>query len=378
MHSSPASLAEFAKAEAARLGFQLAGVTTPDPPPHLEVYQRWLAQGRQGSMAYLETERAQRRRADPRAILPECQSILVVAANYLPQTRGAAGVARYALGDDYHDVLVPRLRELVRTLEQQVGHEIPHRIYTDTGPILERELAQRAGLGWIGKNTCLISPEHGSYFLLAELLLGIELAPDTPVATDHCGSCTLCIEACPTECILPDRTIDSRRCISYQTIEHRGPLRAGLRPQIGEWVFGCDVCQEVCPWNQRFAVPTEDPAFQPRDFLAQTTPEDFLELSISGYQENLRGSPLKRAKRVGLLRNAAVAAANRGGPEAVPSLLGVLQDESVQLAWSHVVWALAQLGAVEALREARALINDPSLLEQIETALEQLGDGLAQ
>ncbi len=375
MRHDSASLAEYLKVEAAQLGFQLAGITTPDPPPHLEVYQRWLDQGRHGSMAYLETERAQQRRADPRAILPECRSILVVGANYLPRERGTTDVARYALGDDYHDVLVSRLRRLVEQLEERVGSEVPHRIYTDTGPILERELAQRAGLGWIGKNTCLIHPEHGSYFLLAEVLLGIELPPDTPVTTDHCGSCTLCIEACPTECILPDRTIDANRCISYLTIENRGPIPEALRPQVGEWVFGCDVCQEVCPWNQRFAEPTDDPAFQPRKFLAQAAPSDFLELSVASYREKLRGSPLKRAKRDGLLRNAAVAAANRGRKEAVQQLSNVLRDESAPHGRSHAVWALARLGAREALVAARRSIRDPALLTEIETALEQLADG---
>lgn len=373
MAASP-SLAGFVKSEAFRLGFALAGITTPDPPPHLAVYRSWIANQHHAGMGYLATDRALRRRADPRAILPDCRSILVVAANYLPERRGAGGVARYALGDDYHELLVERLQKLVRRLEARLGEAFPHRIYTDTGPILERELAQRAGLGWIGKNSCLIHPNGGSYFLLAELLLGFELEPDPPFTGDHCGDCTLCIQACPTDCILPDRTLDAGRCISYLTIENKGPIPPQLRPQMGEWLFGCDVCQQVCPWNHRFASPTPDSAFQPRPFLEQAGPRAFLELSAEDYREQLRDSPLKRAKRGGLLRNAAVAAANQGDADSVPALLELLRDQSVELAHSHAVWALGQLGAVEALRAAGEIVSDPDLLAQIEAALDRLAD----
>lgn len=370
--SDERSLTEFVKVEAARLGFDLVGITTPEPPPHLDTYQRWIAGDQHGSMAYLGTERAMRRRSDPQAILPECKSILVVGVNYLPQQRGGSGVARYALGVDYHQLLVDRLGQLVDRLESLVGAPVPNRLYADTGPILERELAQRAGLGWIGKNTCLIHPEHGSYFLLAEALLGIELVADPPVTTDHCGSCSLCIEACPTQCIQPDRTIDARSCISYLTIESKGPVPAALRPQLGEWLFGCDVCQEVCPWNLRFAAPTDDPAFQPRPFLQRVEPATLLQLTPETYREQLRNSPLKRAKRDGLLRNAAVAAANRGGAEAVPALLELLRDADAPLGRSHAIWALTQLHALEALKQALEFVDDPALVDEIRAALEEL------
>ncbi|MBI3739378.1 MAG: tRNA epoxyqueuosine(34) reductase QueG, partial [Chloroflexi bacterium] len=237
--------------EARRLGFILAGVTTPDPPPHLSVFEDWLAQGRHASMDYLVDERARLRRADPGLILPNCKSILVLATPYdspLPELgksavlrgegQGMRGkIAAYAWGDDYHLVLSERLQALVKFIEEQVGHPVANRWYTDTGPILERDLAQRAGLGWIGKNTCLINPRLGSYFLLAEIFLDLELEPDPPFITDQCGTCTRCIEACPTNCILEDRTIDAGRCISYLTIELKDDIPAELRPLMDDWVF---------------------------------------------------------------------------------------------------------------------------------------------
>lgn len=241
------------KSEAHRQGFQHAGLTTPDPPSHLEVYEDWLAAGHHAGMAWMAADRNRQRRADPRLILPECQSILVLGIHYQPpkppkNREGLFGqIASYAWGDDYHDVLPERLRAIVSFIEKQVGHPIPNRWYTDTGPLLEREMGQRAGLGWIGKNSCLINPQAGSYFLVAEILLGIELPPDKAFNSDHCGSCTRCIEACPTRCILPNRTLDANRCISYLTIEEKGALPAALRSKIGNWVFGCDICQQVCP-----------------------------------------------------------------------------------------------------------------------------------
>lgn len=368
----PSQLTAFTKAEAMRQGFTMVGVTTPDPPNHLDVYRDWIQDGKHGQMAYLASERAIGRRENPRLLLPECQSILVLAANYLPRSRGAPAVARYALGDDYHTVLVGRLERLVDRLEAQAGVAIPHRIYTDTGPLLERELAQRAGLGWIGKNTCLIHPRHGSWFFLAEVLLGIELVSDPPMLTDHCGSCTRCIDACPTSCILPDRTLDSRRCLSYLTIELRGSIPLELRPALGDWLFGCDICQEVCPWNDRFAEPTHDPAFQPRPLLEKANSLELLQLSAEDYRKQLRGSPLKRTKRHGLLRNAAVHAGNRGDSAAVDDLRRILREEPLPLARAHAAWALGRLGATEALEAALPQEDDPEVRQEIRQALGNL------
>jgi epoxyqueuosine reductase len=363
------NLTEFVKAEALRLGFSRVGITTPDPPPHIEVYESWLNEGRHGKMAYLGNDRARQRRADPLEILPGCASILVVAANYLPQVREGKGVAAYALGDDYHDVLADKLKQLVSSLEARIGREVKSRVYTDTGPILERELAQRAGLGWIGKNTCLISPEQGSYFFLAEVLLDLPLEQDQPIKTDHCGECTLCIEACPTDCILPNRTLDATRCISYLTIELKTAIPVELRPLTKEWVFGCDICQQVCPWNFRFAEPTTDPAFQARPYLQESDTRDFLRLSKEDYRRELSKSPLKRAKRSGLLRNAAVAAANSGDSTFTPDLARLLSQEEDSLPRAHAAWALGQLGAVEGLHSALESEQDPQVLAEIRLAI---------
>jgi epoxyqueuosine reductase len=362
-------LTEFAKAEALRLGFSRVGITTPDPPPHIEVYESWLSEGRHGEMTYLGTDRVRHRRADPHEILPECASILVVATNYLPHELEGKGVAAYAMGDDYHDVLTTRLKQLVSNLETRLGREIMNRYYTDTGPLLERELAQRAGLGWIGKNTCLISPEQGSYFFLAEVLVDLPLETDQPIKTDHCGECTLCIEACPTDCILPDRTLDATRCISYLTIELKGSIPLELRPLTQDWIFGCDICQQICPWNLRFAEPTADQAFQARSFLQEPNTSNFLRLSAEGYRRELSKSPLKRAKRPGLLRNAAVAAANSGDRSCVPDLVRLLSQEEDPLPRAHAAWALGQLEEVEALRSALDSERDPEVLTEIRFAL---------
>jgi epoxyqueuosine reductase len=338
------------KEKARQLGFTLAGITSPDAPAHFQQYQNWLAAGMQAEMGYLEEERARERRADPKLILPECRSILVLGTPYSnPQTvpplneppaRGR--VAAYAWGADYHLVLPERLRALVAFIEEQVGHSIPNRYYTDTGPILERELAARAGLGWIGKNTCLIHPKNGSYFLLAEILLGIDLPPDLPFATDQCGSCTRCIDACPTDCLLPGRKLDARRCISYLTIENKAEIPVDLRPLTGSWVFGCDICQMVCPWNLRFAAQTGDPAFAPRPGLPSPVLIDDLTLTPEAFNQKFKDSPLKRAKRRGYLRNLAVAAGNHGSPDLRPALEEAQQDAE-PLVREHARWALAQI-----------------------------------
>jgi epoxyqueuosine reductase len=384
------SLTQEVKARARGLGFELVGVTTPDPPAHLEVYHNWLAAGRHGEMGYLETERARQRRADPRRILPECRSILVLGSRY-PAPHGhkteegeaplSGRIASYAWGEDYHEVFRARLKELVGYIQEKVGAEVPNRWYADTGPILERELAQRAGLGWIGKNTCLINPQAGSYFLLAEILLGIDLELDAAFTPDRCGSCTRCLEACPTQCILPDRTLDARRCISYLTIELRDPIPKGLRPQMEDWVFGCDICQMVCPWNVRFATPEGDPAFAPRPGYPEADLIEEMSLSPEAFNNKFRGSPVKRAKRRGYLRNVAVALGNvstgmgnLAEAAAVPALEEAVLGDPEALVRGHAAWVLGRIGgeaAAEALRQARSGEGDDFVLGEIEAALEK-------
>ncbi len=265
---------------------------------------------------------------------------------------GRGRVAAYAWGADYHLILPERLQTLAAFIERQAGQPVAYRFYTDTGPILERDLAQRAGLGWIGKNTCLINPKHGSYFLLAEIFLDLELEPDPPVTTDHCGSCTRCIEACPTECILPDRTMDAGRCISYLTIELKEDIPPELRPLTGDWVFGCDICQMVCPWN-RFASGEGDPAFKPHEELSHPYLLQELELTPKGFNRKFKGSPIQRAKRRGYLRNVAVAMGNEGKREDIPELEKALKDNE-PMVHKHAAWAIERI-TDQNLKAAREL-----------------------
>jgi epoxyqueuosine reductase len=339
------SLTSNIKNEAHRLGFSLAGVTTPDPPPHWPTFENWLSLGRHGSMDYLTDQR----RADPHRVLPECRSILVLAMRYPdPETGeqnkspGPVGrVASYAWGRDYHLLIPERLKALAAFIETQVGQGVAHRFYTDTGPILERDLAQRAGLGWIGKNTCLIHPKLGSYFLLGEILLEIELEEDAPFEADRCGKCARCIIACPTGCILPDRTIDARLCISYLTIENKREIPVDLRPRMGNWVFGCDVCQQVCPWN-RFATPDHDFSFNARPGITNPILVAELSLTPTEFNNKFKDSPILRSKRRGYLRNIAVVLGNLGDPTAIPALESAAQNNE-PLIREHVLWALEKI-----------------------------------
>jgi len=331
------------KDKARQLGFLLAGVTTPDPTPRYSTFENWLAQDRHGTMGYLATERSRKCRADPRGILPECKSILVLATPYSPPSPSGKGhddgnIASYAQGDDYHDVLPERMKELVQFIEEQVGGPVKNRWYTDTGPVLERDLAQRAGIGWIGKNTCLIHPKHGSYFLLSEIFLDLDLEPDPPFVTDHCGTCTRCIEACPTDCILPNRTLDARSCIAYLTIELKDDIPPELRDKMGDWIFGCDICQMVCPWN-RFA-DAGDVAFENKIPFHSLTNE--LLISTQEFNQRFKQSPVKRAKRRGYLRNVAVALGNTGNMQALPVLQKALNDEE-PIIQEHAGWAIEQI-----------------------------------
>jgi epoxyqueuosine reductase len=370
--------AEAVKQQAYRLGFELVGITTPEPPLHLDVYQRWIAEKQHGEMGYLGTQRAIERRGDPRRILAECQSILVLGMRYptpadncsTDKLRGS--LAAYAWGDDYHDVLPERMRSLVHELERLSGGPIPHRIYSDSGPLLERELAQRAGLGWIGKNTCLIHPHMGSYFLLSEILLGIKLQPDAAFIADRCGSCQRCFDACPTGCILPNRTLDARRCISYLTIELKSAIPQELRPLLGNWIFGCDVCQQVCPWNQRFAQPAaspeSNPVFSPRLHVIHPELLSELRLTPEGFNQKFKGSPVKRAKRRGYLRSVAVALGNSGNQQAIPSMTHILESETEPLIRGHAAWALGRIGG----RDARLALHAAAGQEKDETVQNEI------
>jgi len=311
------------KAQAHALGFSVVGITPATTSHHAKFFEQWLAHGFAGEMAYLTRPDAIAKRGDPRVIMPQARSVVVVALNYFqhaPNTlnsvdaqtdRKRGRVSRYAWGDDYHDLMWRRLDQLAAFVEQQVGHPVAHRRYVDTGPLLERELAVRAGLGWFGKNTMLINPRLGSWLFLGELLLDLELTADEPFSADHCGTCTRCIEACPTQCILPGRVLDASRCISYLTIEYRDTdMPPALSPLIGNWIFGCDVCQDVCPWN-RFSSPTREAAFWPRPGMPAPDLAEVLALTDEDFSLRFQGSPIKRATGRGLRRNAAIALKNQ-------------------------------------------------------------------
>lgn len=380
-----ATLKESIRQFAHEAGFELVGFTHPSPPPHLRVYLDWVAQGRHAGMAYLASFRAREMRADPARILPQAQSILVVGMRYFnpasqptPPTPLHGRVAAYAWGKDYHDIIIERLEKVAHQIEALNGQPLNYRAYTDTGPILERDFAMQAGLGWIGKNTCLISPRHGSYFLLGVLFIDLKIDPDPPFTTDQCGNCQRCIEACPTDCILPDRTIDSARCISYLTIENKDPIPPELRPALENQVFGCDICQQVCPWNIRFGKSDGDAALAPRH--EQTFPHLPTDLLLDPQQfiEKYRETPLLRPKRRGFLRNLAVALGNARDPQTVPALLTCLHHEEEPLVRAHVAWALGQVGtplALKSLEEALPQERDPVVVDEIRSAIQFIQSG---
>jgi epoxyqueuosine reductase len=309
------------KAEAYGLGFDLVGITTLGPATTASAFDSWLAKGYEGEMSYMA--RTAEKRRDSRLPFEGMARAIVVAMNY--GGREPSGpVARYARGDDYHDVMVDRLGQLQRWIEGQVGRDIKGKAYVDTGPILERDLARRAGLGWFGKNTTLISPRLGSFFFLGALLVDLELAIDEPFATEHCGTCRRCLDACPTGALVEPLVLDSNLCISYLTIEAKGEIPEALRERIGELIYGCDICQEVCPWNIRFSRGLTEPAFAPREVIAKkdarTLAREILAMDDDDFRTAFKGSPMKRAKLRGLKRNAAVVLGNIGNPEDAPVL----------------------------------------------------------
>ncbi len=342
------------------------GVTRLRPSDHAEFYRAWLSSGRHGEMSYLSRPDAVSRRTDPHVGWPEIRSAVIVALNYGAAEMGEASgtsavedpgvgiIARYARGRDYHKVVRGKLRVLLRRLEKEVGGRLPAaRAYVDTGPLLERELARRAGLGWFGRNTMLIHPRRGSYFFLGCLLLELELEEDAPFEADHCGRCQACVDACPTGALLGRDAngapvMDARRCISYLTIEHRGPIAADLRPLIGNRIYGCDICQEVCPFNQRFSRPTRVPDFASRPGMVSPSLIELMRMSNEEWDHFSRGSAIRRAGRAGFLRNVAIALGNQASIDAVPALVDALSDEE-PLVRGHAAWALGRIGSSAAL-----------------------------
>ena len=342
--SNAASLSSRIKAQSYGLGFDLAGIAALGAPATRERFTEWIDEGMHGDMGYLDGA-GKELRLDATLPHPGATHAIVLAMNY--GGRAPSGpIARYARGDDYHELLRGKLRELHRWLECETGESINARGYVDSGPVLERDLAQRAGLGWFGKNTMLINPQIGSFVFLCSLFVDYRLEPDEPFDADRCGTCTRCIEACPTDAIVAPRVLDARRCISYLTIELKGAIPEELRAPIGENVYGCDICQDVCPWNVSFAQELREPAFASRDGLdssdARATARALLAMSVTEFQQEFRGSPMKRAKRRGLARNAAVVLGNVGTSEDVPLLEAALQNDE-PLVREHAAWALSAI-----------------------------------
>jgi epoxyqueuosine reductase len=330
------------KAQAYGLGFDLVGITSLGPMETASRFDEWVSGGYAGELGYLV--RGAEKRRDSRFPFSDVVSAIVVGLAY--GGREASGpVARYARGADYHDLMISRLEELHVWLEHQTGREIRGKAYVDTGPILERDLARRAGLGWFGKNTNLVNPRIGSFFFIGALFVDLELPADAPFEADRCGTCTRCLDACPTSAFVEEGLLDATRCISYLTIEAKGAIPEDLRPAIGGLVYGCDVCQDVCPWNVRFAGELGEKALQPREIVsgdARSVAKKLLELDEESFRKELKGSPMKRAKKRGLARNAATVLGNVGTEEDVAILTRVANDPDPLVA-EHAVWALDRI-----------------------------------
>jgi epoxyqueuosine reductase len=371
------TLTDRLKSKARAVGFDAVGVARVGAYPHADAFQEWLRNGMHGEMGYIP--RAEDKRLDPTLVVEGARSIVSVAKLYRTQDnpddlrddRDRGVISRYAWGDDYHDVMKDQLNELRGWLEEASDAAFDSRVYVDAGPVLEREVGALAGLGWIGKNTMLMSRELGSYFFIGEIITTLDLTPDAPV-TDHCGSCTKCLDACPTDAFPEPYVLDARKCLSYLTIELKGEMPVEYRELAGDHIFGCDICQEVCPWNRKAPV-TQDAEYQPRDGLVAPELAPLMETTDEAFRERFRRSPIKRSKRRGLLRNVAVSLGNTGNPDAVPALEVGLSDAE-PLVRRHAAWGLGRIGgkaAEEALSLARTTEDDADVLCEIDDALAQ-------
>ncbi len=353
------------------LGFDEVRFTTLTPPAG-DPLRAWLAAGFQADLHWME--RTADRRLNPALVLPGARSLVMLGVNYWsdpdptpPAATGQPTWARYALYEDYHDTIQPALVAAGRLLEEMYGAgAADYRSYVDTGPVLERSWAARAGLGFTGKNAMLISRRHGNWLLLAAVLTRVEFAPDAPIKlTGHaqpvgllCGRCTRCLDACPTAAFPAPGVVDARRCVSYQTIENKGVIPRELRPGIGRRIFGCDVCLEVCPWN-RFARTGRQLLLAARHDLPALSLPDLLTLTPERFAAVFRRTPIKRLKLVGLLRNACVVAGNTGDPSLLPPLVALAAGHASALVRAHAVWAVRRLGGAAQLAAARAREVDP-------------------
>lgn len=337
------SLEELIKAQAYGLGFDLVGITSLGPMDTAGEFEKWVEAGYAGEMEYLP--RAAEKRRDSRLPVPGARSAIVVGLDYGGRAPSGA-VARYARGDDYHEIMLDRLGELHEWIESEMGSPVRAKAYVDTGPILERDLARRAGLGWFGKNTNLVNPRIGSFFFIGSLLVDLDLVSDAPFEADRCGTCTRCLDACPTGAFVEPRLLDATRCISYLTIEVKGAIREDLRAKMGTHLYGCDICQDVCPYNVKFAQALREPAFAARatiaDRDAHSLAREMLTMDDAAFRSMFKKSPMKRAKRRGLARNAAVVLGNLGDEGDVAALTHAAAHNE-PLVREHASWALEQI-----------------------------------
>lgn len=340
------SLSDKIKQHARELGFELVGVAPVEPVPELSFYKDWIEAGYAGKMDYLK--RNLDKRSDVTEIVPDAKSVIVCAKIYHTdnplstecEDASKGWISRYSWGDDYHDVLWQKLGDLTDFIKAESPEELVSKLYVDTGPVVDRVFAKYAGIGWFGKNTCIINQEHGSWFFLGELITNLELDYDE-VHPDRCGTCSRCIEACPTDAILEPYVLDSRRCISYLTIELRDDMPVELREGVGNHVFGCDICQDVCPWNGK-ATQTADPEFAPREGLFNPDLRALAALDEEAFREKFKKSPVKRSKYPGFLRNVAVAMGNSGDSKYIPVLENLAAHEHPMVT-EHARWALGKL-----------------------------------
>lgn len=340
-HITPADAIAFLRARSSEHGFSALGVSPADELASGVHLDAWLAAGYPGLMGYMHNHRPLRTNAS--VLHPGAKTVISLTTPYRPLVleEGRARVAAYAHGLDYHDVLRAKLLTLLAELEDYLGFSVNGRPLVDSAPLLERASAERAGLGWFGRSAMLIHPDRGTYTLLSELLIDLPLHEDVEPVRDHCGSCRRCVDACPTGAIVGDRVVDGSRCISYLTIELKGTIPRDLRSAIGEQMFGCDICQAVCPWN-RFADDVQIEALVPRDVMDSFDARDALQLDRPAFRALFRGSPLERTKRRGLARNAAVVLGNRCAKEDLPLLIEQLESHDEPLVREHLVWAISQ------------------------------------
>ena len=370
-----ASITKLIKDKATEIGFDLVGISPVDKFPENQFYKEWLDKGFSGEMSYLE--RNAEKREDVRNILPGAKSIISCAINYntdhpystelSDNTKG--WISRYAWGDDYHDTVKQKLQVLMDYITSVSSEGVLSKIYVDTGPVLERMYGKYAGIGWVGKNTCLINQEIGSWIFVGEIITDIELEYDIPVA-DRCGTCTRCIDACPTDAIIEPYVLDSRLCISYLTIELKNNIPADLREGVQNNIYGCDICQDVCPWNRK-APNSKLPEFEPREKLYNPNLDSLSNLSPEEFRNLFKASPIKRTKRRGLLRNIMVAIGNSGEEDFIPQIKECLNDDE-PLVRAHAVWALWKLKGAEsreALLNHKSTEDDDMVKQEIDSIL---------